>query len=218
MPYNTAEAAEAVTRQFDDADTALLGRSTYEMWSLFFPHVTSEQIPTADWLNAAPKYVASSTLTGIGQWQGSRLITGDDIAGQIRALKQQPGGNINVGGSITLVQWLMSNGLLDDLYLQIAPSSPGSAVPSPTASRSRCTWRPRGTSTTASSKPTTPPSPADPPDRSVHPRPGKTSACPRRSTRRPPSRWPRPARRHGSCRPPGSPQARSSSPRAWPRA
>ncbi|WP_329541063.1 dihydrofolate reductase family protein [Streptomyces sp. NBC_01358] len=121
MPYNTGEAAEAVTRLFDEADTALLGRSTYEMWGTFFPHITSEQVPTADWLNAAPKYVVSSTLTEPGQWQGSHLITGDDIAGQIQDLRQQPGGTINVGGSITLVQWLMSNGLLDDLYLQIAP-------------------------------------------------------------------------------------------------
>ncbi|MFD5872144.1 dihydrofolate reductase family protein [Streptomyces sp. NPDC060322] len=121
MPYNTGEAAEAVTRLFDDADTALLCRSTYQMWSSFFPHVTSEQVPTADWLNAVPKYVVSSTLTEVGQWKGSHLVTGDDIAGQIRALKQQPGGTINVGGSITLVQWLMKNGLLDDLYLQIAP-------------------------------------------------------------------------------------------------
>ncbi|MFD5242592.1 dihydrofolate reductase family protein [Streptomyces tendae] len=115
MPYNTGETAEAVTRLFDDADTALLGRSTYQMWSSYFPHVTSEQVPTADWLNAAPKYVVSSTFTEVGQWQGSHLITGADIAGQIQALKQQP------GGSITLVQWLMKNGLLDDLYLQIAP-------------------------------------------------------------------------------------------------
>ncbi|MET8746583.1 dihydrofolate reductase family protein [Streptomyces sp. NPDC004728] len=121
MPYNTGEAAEAVTRLFDDADTALLGRGTYEMWSQFFPHVTSEQVPTADWLNAAPKYVVTSTLTEASPWQGSRLITGDDIVGQIQALKQQSGGNINVGGSITLVQWLIGNGLLDDLYLQIAP-------------------------------------------------------------------------------------------------
>ncbi|MFJ8884478.1 dihydrofolate reductase family protein [Streptomyces sp. NPDC102402] len=121
MPYNTGETAEALTRLFDDADTALLGRSTYQMWSSFFPHMTNDQIPTADWLNAAPKYVVSSTLTEVGQWKGSHLITGDDIADQIRALKQQPGDNINVGGSITLVQWLMQNSLLDDLYLQIAP-------------------------------------------------------------------------------------------------
>jgi hypothetical protein len=33
VPYNTGEAAEAVTQLFDDGDTALLGRSTYEMWS-----------------------------------------------------------------------------------------------------------------------------------------------------------------------------------------
>ncbi|SBT41464.1 dihydrofolate reductase family protein [Micromonospora auratinigra] len=121
MPYNTGEAAEAVTRLFDDADTALLGRTTYQLWGSFFPHVTSEQVPTADWLNAAPKYVVSTTLTEVGQWRHSHLITGDDIIGQIQALKQQPGGTINVGGSITLVQWLMNNDLLDDLYLQIAP-------------------------------------------------------------------------------------------------
>lgn len=121
MPYSTGETTEALMRLFDDADTALLGRSTYQMWSTFFPHATNEQVPTAGWMNASPKYVVSSTLTEVGEWQGSHLITGDDIAGQIRALKQQPGGNINVGGSITLVQWLMSNGLLDELYLQIAP-------------------------------------------------------------------------------------------------
>ncbi|MFF0778328.1 dihydrofolate reductase family protein [Streptomyces sp. NPDC003720] len=55
------------------------------------------------------------------------MITGEDIAGQTRALKHQPGGNIKVGGSITLVQWLMSNGLLDDLYLQIAPVIAGTS-------------------------------------------------------------------------------------------
>ncbi|MFF5019301.1 hypothetical protein [Streptomyces sp. NPDC001165] len=36
----------------------------------------------------------------------------DDITGQLQTLKQRPGGNINVGGSITLVEWLMANGLL----------------------------------------------------------------------------------------------------------
>ncbi|MET9370680.1 dihydrofolate reductase family protein [Streptomyces griseoflavus] len=121
MPYSSGETTESLMRLFEDADTALLGRSTYQLWSTFFPHATSEQVPTAGWMNAAPKYVVSSTLTEAGDWQGSHLITGDDVAGQIRALKQRPGGNINVGGSITLVQWLMSNGLLDHLYLQIAP-------------------------------------------------------------------------------------------------
>ncbi|MEV4949003.1 hypothetical protein [Streptomyces sp. NPDC053755] len=50
-------------------------------------------------MNAAPKYVVSSTLTEVGQWQGSRLITGDDIVGRLRDLKQQPGGNINVAAA-----------------------------------------------------------------------------------------------------------------------
>ncbi|MYW21662.1 hypothetical protein GT039_40375 [Streptomyces sp. SID2955] len=42
--------------------------------------------------------------------------------------EQQPGSNIDVGGSITLVQWLMSNVLLDDLYLHIAPVIAGTGT------------------------------------------------------------------------------------------
>ncbi|MET8541462.1 dihydrofolate reductase family protein [Kitasatospora sp. NPDC004799] len=121
MPYSTAETGAAVLRLFEDADTALLGRATFQQWSAFFPYATNEQVPTADWMNSSPKYVVSSSLTGVEQWGNSHLITGDDVAGRIRDLKRQPGGNINVGGSITLVQWLMRNGLLDELYLQISP-------------------------------------------------------------------------------------------------
>ncbi|PKW00263.1 Dihydrofolate reductase [Streptomyces sp. 1222.5] len=121
MPFSTAETGAAVLRLFEDADTALLGRGTYEQWSAFFPYATNEQVPTAEWMNSSPKYVVSSSLTSVEEWKNSRLVTGDDVDGQIRALKEQPGGTINVGGSITLVQWLMRNGLLDELYLQINP-------------------------------------------------------------------------------------------------
>ncbi|MFJ8086460.1 dihydrofolate reductase family protein [Streptomyces sp. NPDC096205] len=121
MPYSTPETTQALMRLFDDADAALLGRTTYEEWSAFIPHVTNEQVPTADWMNASPKYVVSTTLTGVDGWHNSHLVTGDDIVGRIRALKEQPGGTINVGGSISLVRWLMANDLLDDLYLQILP-------------------------------------------------------------------------------------------------
>ncbi|MFB7666971.1 dihydrofolate reductase family protein [Kitasatospora sp. NPDC056138] len=121
MQYSTPEVTAALMRLFEDADTALLGGSTYRMWSTFFPYATNEQVPTADWMNSSPKYVVSNTLTDVAQWQHSHLITGADIASQIRALKEQPGGTINVGGSITLVQYLIRNGLLDELYLQIDP-------------------------------------------------------------------------------------------------
>ncbi|CAL9625225.1 putative protein YyaP (plasmid) [Streptomyces sp. enrichment culture] len=106
---------------YKDAGTALLGRNTYQQRSAFFPHVTDERVPTADWMNSSPKYVVPSSLTGVGEWHNSHLITGDDIAGRIRALKQQPGGTLNAGGSITLIQWLMRNALLDELHLQMNP-------------------------------------------------------------------------------------------------
>ncbi|MEE1736582.1 dihydrofolate reductase family protein [Streptomyces sp. BE147] len=72
-------------------------------------------------MNSSPKYIVSSTLTGVDEWKNSHLNTGNDIVGPIRDLKSQPGDSINAGGSITLVQWLMRNGLLDELHLQVNP-------------------------------------------------------------------------------------------------
>ncbi|MFF3637346.1 hypothetical protein [Streptomyces sp. NPDC002250] len=68
MPYNTGEAAEAVTRLFDDGDARPAGPQHPPAVELPFPQVTSEQLPTADWLNAVPRYVVSSTLTDVGEW------------------------------------------------------------------------------------------------------------------------------------------------------
>jgi dihydrofolate reductase len=43
------------------------------------------------------------------------------MATEITKLKQQPGRNINVSGSGTLVTWLLRQGLLDELHLLVFP-------------------------------------------------------------------------------------------------
>ncbi len=43
------------------------------------------------------------------------------MAGELGRLKQQPGGNINISGSITLIRSLLRDGLLDELRLQFFP-------------------------------------------------------------------------------------------------
>ena len=119
MPYMDAEAGQALAQVFSESDTALMGRKTYQEWSAFFPYASTDQVPQADWMNNTPKYVVSSSLT-TADWNNSHIISGD-VEKQIAALKEQPGKNINVGGSVTLVHWLLDRGLLDELYLHIVP-------------------------------------------------------------------------------------------------
>ncbi|MEE1736583.1 hypothetical protein PUR49_08720 [Streptomyces sp. BE147] len=45
MPYNSAESGAALQRLFENADTALLGRSTYQRWSTFFPTPPTSRYP-----------------------------------------------------------------------------------------------------------------------------------------------------------------------------
>jgi dihydrofolate reductase len=55
-----------------------------------------------------------------GKWEKPTLIKGD-LAKEINKLKQQPGKNISVGGSPTLVRSLLQENLLDEFKLMIHP-------------------------------------------------------------------------------------------------
>ena len=70
-------------------------------------------------MNNTPKLVASTTLE-TADWQNSTVLDGD-LAKQIGRLKQQPGKNITVTGSIALVRSLLHDGLLDELALMVCP-------------------------------------------------------------------------------------------------
>ncbi len=98
-------------------DTVLLGRVTYQEWAPYWPTATDE--PFASYINSTPKVVASTTLKTVS-WQNSTLITGD-LATALARLKQQPGKNIGVAGSPTLVRSLLRAGLLDTLTLMVHP-------------------------------------------------------------------------------------------------
>lgn len=101
-------------------DAMLLGRVTYQEWAGFWPTSTCQ--PFADHINGVPKYIASRSLQDV-QWgdAGNVALLDGDFIDAIRALKQQPGGNIGVHGSPTLVESLLHAGLLDELRLEIYP-------------------------------------------------------------------------------------------------
>ncbi|HLU09708.1 MAG TPA: dihydrofolate reductase family protein [Oceanobacillus sp.] len=106
-------------------DAILLGRVTYQEWEPYWPTATDE--PYASHINNTPKYVVSSTLDKVtwGDRDNITLIKGN-LAEAITKLKQQPGKNIGVSGSPTLVRSLLENDLLDELTLMVHPVIAGS--------------------------------------------------------------------------------------------
>jgi dihydrofolate reductase len=102
-------------------DAVLLGRRTYDEWAPFWPGSDIE--PFASFVNAAPKYVATSTPLEL-EWANSHAIEGG-LVDFVRQLKSQPGGDIGIHGSISVTQALLAAGLVDELKLVIAPTSVG---------------------------------------------------------------------------------------------
>jgi dihydrofolate reductase len=122
FPYFNDEMGEAVSSQMAAADTMLLGRRTYEEFAAYWPNQTNE--PFADTMNKTPKLVASTTLNEV-EWQNSTLIQGN-VAEELRRLKQEPGKNISITGSGTLVRSLIRDEVLDELRLLVHPFVVGS--------------------------------------------------------------------------------------------
>ncbi|WP_134729888.1 dihydrofolate reductase family protein [Amycolatopsis nivea] len=113
LSYWNDELEHAVGDGMADADAMLLGRVTYEGFAEAWPGRTDD--PGAEFMNSVPKYVASTTLTA-ADWHNTTLLRGD-LGEAIADLKSSAGGDIMTSGSTTLVRWLLSHGLVDELTL-----------------------------------------------------------------------------------------------------
>jgi dihydrofolate reductase len=116
FPYANDEFMAFKREELWASDVQLLGRKTYEGFAAAWP---TRQGEFADRLNATPKYVVSTTLTNAG-WNNSHIIK-TNVAAEIKKLKASNGPNILVHGSRTLVQTLLSEGLIDELRLLVYP-------------------------------------------------------------------------------------------------
>jgi dihydrofolate reductase len=102
---------EMIARQ----GSVLLGRRTYDEWSRYWP--TSNEQPFADFINAVPKHVLTSTpLTG--EWTNARAVSGP-LPEVVAQLKESSGGDVGVHASITLAQSLLAADLVDELCLAV---------------------------------------------------------------------------------------------------
>jgi dihydrofolate reductase len=116
---DTSDLVEEVHRQDSRADGFLVGRRTFENLRGYWPTLTDDATGITDYLNRVQKYVVSSTMTDPG-WQNTTVLSGDP-AGQVRALKEEPGQDIVVTGSITLCHTLIEAGLVDEYRLFVYP-------------------------------------------------------------------------------------------------
>ncbi|SFO55362.1 dihydrofolate reductase family protein [Amycolatopsis rubida] len=112
-----------ISETYQRADAFLFGRRTYELfagsWGSMSAGDAPGREPIRQALNERPKYVASTTLTAPA-WSGASVLSGD-LATAVADLKAEPGGELQVHGSGTLVRWLLEQGLVDEMTLLVIP-------------------------------------------------------------------------------------------------
>lgn len=123
--YMTSGGDEGGDASGDGGSCLLLGRRTYENMAGNWPHMPADN-PFTQWINAMPKLVASTTLTGPLEWNAT-LLEGD-LAESLAAVKASPGPDLTVLGSGVLVQSLRAHRLVDEYLLSIHPLLLGSGA------------------------------------------------------------------------------------------
>jgi len=118
VPYFDEEVGNEMMKQMSQPFDLLLGRKTYEIFVSYWPHQSSD-----DPINQARKYVVSNEAITT-DWEETVQITGDLVAEVIK-LKQQDGPMLQVHGSSSLIQTLLANDLVDELWLKVFPVTLG---------------------------------------------------------------------------------------------
>jgi dihydrofolate reductase len=123
--YFDPEVMGSVVNEFAERNEVLLqGRRTYQVSAAAWPERSGD--PFADWINRAQKYVVSDTLSdGDVTWQPTTIIRGADLVSTVAALRDKPGGDIYVYGSLSVVRTLLTAGLVDEFVLMIEPITLG---------------------------------------------------------------------------------------------
>jgi dihydrofolate reductase len=127
------ELDKSAAKGMPSVDTILLGRRTYEIFEAFWPHaletpnLSQEMRAMATTLNESTKIVFSRTLGDV-TWKNSRLLHNVD-PGEIKAMKQQPGKDMMILGSGSIVSQLTQHRLIDEYQFVISPVLLGRGQP-----------------------------------------------------------------------------------------
>ncbi len=108
------------------------GRVTYQMMESYWPTVldnptsSKQQMEHATWVDNVNKIVISNSLETV-EWKNTTVIK-ENMAEEIAKLKQQPGKDLVIFGSIRLTHTLMQLGLIDEYQLTVSPVVLGSGI------------------------------------------------------------------------------------------
>ncbi|MFE3205356.1 dihydrofolate reductase family protein [Embleya sp. NPDC059237] len=122
FPYFDDEMGAAVGALLETSDTLLLGRKTYDSFAGAWPEretAGGDDAAFGKAIGDARKIVVSrSELTFT--WRNSEQLRGD-VVSAVTALKDEPGADISISGSVSIVRLLLDAGLLDELNLFVHP-------------------------------------------------------------------------------------------------
>jgi dihydrofolate reductase len=121
FPFFDEYGVRVLDEQLGHPFDLLLGRKTYDIWKQYWPQHKDGVIGAA--FDRATKYVASTTLTE-SEWEKT-VILKHDVVTEIKKLKQSAGAELQVHGSGNLIQTLLKNDLVDELWLKIFPITLG---------------------------------------------------------------------------------------------
>lgn len=130
-PFSDPGVGEFVTELNSHASAFLLGRRTFDIFRGYWPDRTDRADPIATAINSLPKYVVSNSLSEADvTWRGehpgtARLVTGD-VVKAVHALKGEPGDELQIWGSGTLLQLLLQHDVVDRFRLMTFPVLLGS--------------------------------------------------------------------------------------------
>lgn len=122
VPYTDESSGKLMSEQMSMPFDLLLGAKTYDIFAAYWP----KQDPSgyvAGPFNKATKYVVSDEPMELS-WENSVLLS-EDVVAKIKKLKQEDGPILQVHGSGNMIQTLLKNDLVDELWLKIFPVTLG---------------------------------------------------------------------------------------------
>jgi len=117
----------------DSTDAVIYGRVTFQMMEGYFPTLLDNpeseggDLKHAQYLDKVTKYVFSKTLTS-SDWKNTVFIH-DNLAEEMKRIKEQPGKDLWLLGSPMLAQEFMRLGLIDEYWLTLNPVILGNGKP-----------------------------------------------------------------------------------------